>query len=104
MKNTLLLISILSTTMIASLAHGKNYNPFMKPEVAKPIQTTSLSLPNDIHEAVTNKNTNQSTLINKSDAYLDKGFIYKGTINGIDIFFNPNTGRYIQDKTFLSDL
>lgn len=101
---------LLVAAFFNSVASFATTNPFVRPEIKiieEPIYTNnpepipvienpyennmSLEVPMVVEKMVGHKNP----LLNKDSV------IFKGSINGVDIYFDNSTGQYIDDKSSL---
>jgi hypothetical protein len=85
---------------LTSLSATAN-NPFEKPVMAKnktdnDLSSVNINVINDVlggtqHQAV--------PLHRERNQYIDMGLVYRGTTNGVDIYFDPDTKRYVRDDS-----
>lgn len=94
----------------SSVYSNERKNPFLQPEPPKPkVVETSESKMEDqqanqielINNVVGTNLSRQDPMANafpEINQFIAQGFQYRGSINGVDIYFNPTTKRYVRDR------
>lgn len=82
-------------------------NPFIKPEPPKKevVQDEELLVDEELEKiqlinSMYNTNTtvpNNDPMFEPINEFLSRGYTYRGTMNGVDIYFDPKTKRYFKD-------
>jgi hypothetical protein len=104
-KSSVLMMMI----VISSSAYSnERNNPFIQPKPPKPLIEEGQSVNNEERKQIelinsfVNKNTNaqdpMGNMFQEPNQYIMQGFEYRGSINGVDIYFNPTSKRYVRDR------
>ena len=87
-----------------------SYNPFLKPKVVVKKESSEVEEDKkgiDINMVANMFNNNQQPQFRDplmNNPYKKAGLVYKGTVNGVDIFYDEDTKRYIKDESRVIDI
>lgn len=110
---------LLMTTLVASGAVSaqlrsdeakSSYNPFLKPKVVIKKEGAVEEEEKkgiDINMVANMFNNNKQPQFRDplmNNPYKNAGLTYKGTVNGVDIFYDEDTKRYIKDESRVIDI
>lgn len=109
-----LLLVALSGSVLAS-ANLEGYNPFKKPEPKESMVKKSDEYGASLDTAaelrarlLAEREQNNrfmpdpmrgAEMLQDNNRLLSQGYVYKGTMNGVDIYFHPETKRYKRDDS-----